>query len=62
LNEILWTLLTALKSNAPETLKHLDLTGLPMTFIIDKKKKKANLNVLTESDILRQLKQKGKKS
>lgn len=58
-NDVLWALLTALNSNAPVTLQHLDMTGLPMTFICDDERNQSNLNLLTKSDILKQLRQKG---
>lgn len=58
-NKIMWILLNAIESNAPETLKHLDLTRLPMTYICDVEGEESKLNLLTKSNILREIKQKG---
>eukprot|EP00088_Acartia_fossae_P056352 TRINITY_DN6562_c0_g1_i2.p1 TRINITY_DN6562_c0_g1~~TRINITY_DN6562_c0_g1_i2.p1 ORF type:complete len:479 (+),score=57.25 TRINITY_DN6562_c0_g1_i2:28-1464(+) len=62
LNRIIWTLLHVLKQYAPDTLKNIDLSGLPIVYVCEyfhKKSKNLQLNDhrnrLTRSNILKQL-------
>jgi len=61
LNNILWVLLNAVVKNAPKSLKCVDLTGLPVTFICDTGRFRY-VNQLTKSNILREINNKGIKT